>query len=498
MATRTLELPDVGEGVAEGELVEWLVEPGDAVEEDQPVAEVETDKALVEIPSPVDGVVRELHADPGDVVPVGDSLVTFEVDEGSGASERGDETERAPETGAEASRSRPAVAPPSVRRLARELGVDLDAVSGSGPGGRVAAADVRAAAGEGDGGGTESGDEAPPTSRAAEARPAPEAEGDGETPPPVGPGATRERTLAAPATRRLARELGVDLDAVPASERREGEAFVTPEDVRSHAARAGAEAPSEGGAVATGTGAGVERAATPGERVPYRGVRRTIGERMVRSVRAAPQVTHHDRFVVDDLVEWREELQPAAEREGVRLTYTAFVVKAVARALREYPYVNAELDEEAGEILLHEEYNVGVAVATDAGLMVPVVEDADRKGLLEVAEEVRALSERARERTVAREELQGGTFTVTNYGVGGGEYATPILNHPEVAILGTGAIERRPAVEGEGESEAVVARWTLPVSLTIDHRVLDGAVAAAFANRVGELLSDPKLLVLER
>jgi pyruvate dehydrogenase E2 component (dihydrolipoamide acetyltransferase) len=568
MATKEFKLPDVGEGVAEGELVNWLVEPGDEVTEDMPVAEVETDKALVEVPSPYNGTVKELLAEEGQMVPVGDVIITFDVpEEGEASDEAQDETatsaEPEPATGegeaagdetasdADAADEQPAeattgsgeaadepatpsgrvFAPPNVRRLARELGVDIGTVSGSGPSGRVTEADVRAAAEGGDdavSGDESSGEESSNGPRqvtigqnnsAVSKR-----TGDGQTSGRV-ESADRDRTLAAPATRRLADEEGVDLNAVPATEERDGEAFVTSEAVREYAEaqRAAREAEVEATAAASSTAdtadteteaattgadeatAGTEASAAstsemtpegPVERVPYRGVRRTIGKAMERSKYTAPHVTHHDSVVIDDLVEMRAEYKDVAAERDVKLSYMPFVMKAVVAALKEFPYLNATLDEsdpEDAEILLKEYYNIGIAVATDAGLMVPVVEDVDKKSIFQLAREVHDLATRARERKLTRDEMQGGTFSITNFGAIGGEYATPIINYPETAILGLGAIEQRPAVE-DGE---VVAAHTLPLSLSIDHRVIDGAVAGEFTNRVMENLRNPKLLLME-
>jgi pyruvate dehydrogenase E2 component (dihydrolipoamide acetyltransferase) len=537
---KEFKLPDVGEGVAEGELVEWHVAPGDTVAEDQVVAEVETDKALVEVPSPYNGTVAELLAEEGEIVPVGDVIITFDVpDEGdedgsaetTAAAGDGTETVDADETTAdEADDHAPdarVFAPPSVRRLARELDVDLGGVDGSGPGGRITEGDVRAAAASAEvdaGDAADAGDavESKPSGPAAVSfsgqsatsggttdgeSAANEASGAGAAggPEPAG----RSKTLAAPATRRLATDEGVDIDDVPTDGTRDGEAFVTPDDVRAYAEAqraaqdADAAAVAAGGAEAGGTTATAdsaddemvvaETAAEPeGERVPYRGVRRAIGEQMQRSKYTAPHVSHHDTAVVDDLVALRAELKPHAEERGVSLTYMPFVMRAVVKALKEFPVLNAMLDEESEEILYKTEYHLGVAVATDAGLMVPVVRDVDRKGAVELASDLGELVERARERKISREEMQGSTFTLTNFGAIGGEYATPIINYPEVAILGLGAIEQRPVVEN-GE---VVARHTLPLSLSIDHRIVDGADAGRFTNRVIEYLENPRLLLL--
>ncbi len=491
---REFKLPDVGEGVAEGEIVDWLVSEGDTVAEDQPVAEVETDKAVVEVPSPVNGTVRTLHFDAGDIVPVGDVIVTFDVEGEAPGEESDEETEAAEETAESATESASksatekastrTFAPPSVRRLARELDVDLDSVEGTGPSGRVTEGDVRAAA-EGDT--TEPQDEPSEEVREA-AEPAGEQAAEhagsagGQEP------AGREKTLAAPATRGLAKELGVDIDDVPAVEERDGEAFVTAEAVQEYA---------EGGVAAQGApeaDAPQREFVEGGETTqPYRGVRRTIGEQMAESKYTAPHVTHHDTAVIDDLVETRAKLKERAAERDVKLTYLPFVIKAVVAGLEEYPILNSELREEEGEIALKQDYNIGVAVATDHGLMVPVVKHADQKSIVELAEEVNELAAKARDRSISREEMQGGTFTITNFGAVGGEYATPIINYPETAILGLGAIDERPVAE-DGE---VRAAQTLPLSVSIDHRVIDGAEVGRFTNYVMERLTDPELLLLE-
>jgi pyruvate dehydrogenase E2 component (dihydrolipoamide acetyltransferase) len=517
----TFDLPDVGEGVAEGELVRWLVEVGEAIEEDQPLAEVETDKALVDLPSPYAGTVVERHAEEGEMVPVGTTLVSIEVggeaeDEGAVATTSdGDET-AGEDAGTDATGTGPpdgrVFAPPRTRRLARELGVDIGQVDGSAPGGRVTDADVRAAADGPDAPSPRSLDpEATSVMRERDGTDALDAVGEhresADTVEPAAKAAAdrlggadpRDRTLAAPATRRLADELRVDLDAVPTDESRDGVAFVTTAMVREYAERR-REAEAEPAAATDAPDSAVDDAREPspvvgpqpGDRIPYRGVRRSIGEQMERSKYTAPHVTHTDEVDVTRLVETKAELEPYAAEEGVDLTYLPFVMRAVARALPEFPQVNAELDTEREQIVCHDDYHLGVATATDAGLMVPVVEDVDEKGLLELAAETTDKAERARDRSIAREEMQGSTFTITNVGVIGGEYATPIVNYPEVAILALGRIAERPrVVDGE-----VVPRHTLPLSLSVDHRVVDGAVAARFTNRVMELLSAPTRLLV--
>jgi pyruvate dehydrogenase E2 component (dihydrolipoamide acetyltransferase) len=515
---REFKLPDVGEGVAEGEIVSWLVEVGDTVSEDQPVAEVETDKAVVEVPSPVNGTVKEIRAEENEVVPVGDVIIVFEV-EGEEEEAAAQETQETTETEVEederdtsgggeqeqepSTPSGRVFAAPSARRLARELGVDIDNVNGSGPSGRISETDVRRHA-ESDG--TETAEAETATTAASEdgvesavakvddgkaqasARPS----SDDQSGSPAQPSsadqsrADRDRTLAAPATRKLAEEQEIDIDAVPTDEERDGQPFVTPEQVTEYAETQQAAQAADTETIGSGP---TERE----ERVPYRGIRRSIGQQMERSKYTAPHVTHHDEVDVTDLVETRSDLKEVAEEQGISLTYMPFVMKAVVAALKEFPYLNSSLDEDSEEIILKNYYNLGVAVATDAGLMVPVVKSVDQKGMLQISSDMNELVARARDRSIAREEMQGGTFTITNFGAVGGEYATPIINHPETAILGLGAIKEKPRVK-DGE---VVPRKVMTLSLSIDHRVIDGATAGQFANTVKRYLNNPSLLLLE-
>jgi pyruvate dehydrogenase E2 component (dihydrolipoamide acetyltransferase) len=531
---REFKLPDVGEGLAEAEIVDWLVEVGDTVSEDQPVAEVETDKAVVEVPSPVDGAVREILAEPGEMVPVGDVIITFDVEsEARSASDAGGETASEPveestdetevesavepvddaaDAGAEAgngsaessAKGGRVFAAPSARRLARELDVDIASVAGSGPGGRVSEADVRAAA-ESSGESEAPGEDAPKSAveradDAPKSKLGSKSDGSASTTsaPADGPEpAGRERTLAAPSTRKLAEEEGIDLNDVPTDEERDEQAFVSAERVQQYAEaqRAAQEADTQAVQQEAASASADTETKPEGEveRVPYRGIRRTIGKAMESSKYTAPHVTHHDTVVVGDLVETRARLKPKAEERGIKLTYMPFVIKAIVAALREYPVLNSQLNEEDEEMLVKHYHNIGIAVATDAGLMVPVVKDAGEKDMLTIASDVNELASKARDRSISREEMQGGTFSITNFGAIGGEYATPIINYPETAILGLGELKQRPVVE-DGE---VVARWTIPISLSIDHRVIDGADAAQFANTLMEYLSNPELLLLE-
>ena len=551
------ELPDVGEGIAEGEIIEWHVSAGDRVEEDQLMADVETDKAVVDLPAPVTGTVLELHAGEGEMVPVGTVVATIEVEgevEEAVEEENGEALEPTDDAGEPADAAGDATdgstpaddgeaveaatgdgrvfAPPNVRRLARELGVDITAVDGSGPGGRITEGDVRTTAESG--GADDAGDDGDEPKSAVTRVSDEEGDGTGA----AGGGATasgatagggaattatvetadREQTLATPATRNLADELDVDLDEVPTEKTRDGEAYVEEGDVRAFAeAREAAEAaePAAGEAGAGGAAAAPQSAsaAAAGERETreaYTGIRQTIGQQMEKSAFTAPRAAHYDQADVSTLVETRERLKARAEEQGIKLTYMPFIIKAIVAALKEYPELNTELDEDTEEIVYKHYYNIGIAVATDAGLMVPVLKDADQKGMLQIASEVNELASKARERKVSPQEMQGGTFTITNFGAFGGEYALPIINHPETAILGLGSIEQRPVVE-EGETTEssrnasdtaastgeVVARHTLPLSVAIDHRVIDGAEAAQFCNTVIEYLENPELLLLE-
>jgi pyruvate dehydrogenase E2 component (dihydrolipoamide acetyltransferase) len=521
---REFKLPDVGEGVSEGEIVSWLVEEGDTVSEDMPVAEVETDKAIVEVPSPVNGTVREIIPEEGEVVEVGSVIITFDVEgepveEGQteGEAERAAESEAeaggeseaaaadAGETGEVSTDEGRVFAAPSARRVARELGVDIATVEGTGPSGRVTEQDVRQAAESGADTEDDSGGPSP-TSGGSSSGPSPTSGGGGSTgPAPTNvESADRDQTLAAPATRRVAEEQAVDLNEVPASEQRDGEAFVTSEAVMEYAEAQQQAQQADTAQLARGETGPRE------ERVAYKGIRKTIGQQMENSKYTAPHVTHHDQIDVTELVETRSDLKAVAEERGIHLTYMPFIMKAIVAALKDFPYLNSSLDEENEEIVLKNYYNIGVAVGTDHGLMVPVVNDVDEKSMLQIASDMNEKVQKARERTISREEMQGGTFSITNFGAIGGEYATPVINHPEVAIMGLGELKQRPVVvdrEAQSASESangnavstgeVEARYTLPISLSIDHRIIDGAVAAEFANQVLEYLNNPNLLLLE-
>lgn len=405
-----VKLPDIGEGVAEGEIVRWLVKPGDAVKEHQPMVEVMTDKASVEIPAPRTGTIAALHAEEGDVVPVGTVIVSIEVD-GS----------QAP-VGAAAHQATAASSPST------------------------------------------------PAISTATA--------------PVAP-ASGTRIQATPAVRQLARQLGVGLDGIAGTG---PEGAITADDVRRAASTTGAGSPSGTTAEASPTPKSAKTEGANETRVPLRGLRRKIAEHMRRSLDTAAHFTFVAECDMTAVVAHREWLLPRAQKSGVPLTYLAYVVKALIEPLRSYPLLNASLDDETSEVVIRRDIHMGIATATEEGLMVPVIHDVDRRPLLEIAAEIHRLARGAREGKLELHDLQGGTFTVTSTGARGGLLATPILHYPQVAILGVHEVKKKPAVV-DGQ---IVARDMTNLSLSLDHRVVDGALGADFLYAVIERLQHPE------
>ncbi len=434
MAKFEFKLPDIGEGVTEGEIVAWLVETGDTVAENQDVVEVMTDKATVTIGSPKSGQVREVRGEPGTTVPVGQVLMVLEVD-GEGEP----------------------VTPPSRPQLAAipdETEVHASAVG-----------DLK--------------DELPGVVGAV-------------------PG---ERPLAAPATRRLARELGVDLAEVPPSG---PGARITREDVERYAATqrrarsvpvpaASPMPPAEPAANPPPSTVSAIASERGGEqRVPIRGLRKRIYENMARSARTVARFTYVDECDVSELSALRERLKPLAAAEGTRLTFLPFVVKAVVVALGRHPALNCLVDDTRQEMVLRQYCDLGIATATPAGLIVPVLRRAEQKGLIELSRDIERLATTAREGKTRPEDLGGSSFTITSLGKLGGLLATPVVNYPEVAILGVHEIKRRPVVRGD----AIVAADVMCLSLSFDHRIIDGDVGAAFAQTLKACLEEPDRLLL--
>jgi pyruvate dehydrogenase E2 component (dihydrolipoamide acetyltransferase) len=392
------KLPDIGEGVVEGEIVRWLVKVGDRVKEDQLLVEVMTDKATVEIPSPVAGTIQECVGSEGDIVDVGATLIVIETDEEEVPAAA---TPAPPKKAAKkppvatssqqtAAKKTAVLATPAIRKVAREMEIDLAEVSGSGPQGRITAEDVQ----------------------------------------------------------RHAEDLSSSQPAAPPS----GE---------------------------TGT-------------IPYRGLRRKIGIHLSNSKRTAAHYTYVEEVDMTELVQLRKKLLDLESGEN-RPTYLPFIMKAVVAGLRKFPLLNAELDEEKQEIRLKKEYHIGLAIATQEGLVVPVVKDVDKKNLRELTREISRFGEFARAGKLKLDDLQGGTFTITSLGALGGLMATPIINYPEVAILGVHKVTKRPVVQ----DDKVVVRDMMNLSISLDHRVVDGAVAAGFMQYVISFLQAPGLLLLE-
>ena len=377
-------LPDLGEGITEGEIRRWLVKEGDSVNEHQAILEVETDKAVVEVPSPKKGFVQKIRKLEGEIAKVGDVLLTIaeSLEEKKEEKKSFGVVGRLPE-------AEDILATPAVRSLAKRLGVDIEKVKSTGLMGRITEEDVVKASGGG-------------------------------------------------------KDITKD----------------------------------QYGSV---------------ERVTIKGLRRSIAKNLLASMRTAAFVTGMDDADVSALWRLREKEKKTALSKGIRLTFLPFLMKAVQHALKEHPMLNASVDEAGEEIVVKKYYNIGVAVDTSEGLMVPVVKDVDKKTILELAKELQELSEKAKERKIKLEELKGSTFTISNFGSFGGTYATPIINYPDVAILGTGKISDRPWVK-DGQ---IVIRKIISLSLTFDHRVIDGAEAAQFLNKIIGYLEDPDSIFIE-
>lgn len=418
--------PEVGEGVVEVEVSAWHVEIGDRVEVDQPLCEITTDKASMDVASPVAGVVSALHGDVGDLFAVHAPLVTLDVD-GTAPAREAPASEVAP-----AAPARPAPPPASTP--------------------------VPSAA----------------TSAPIAARPA------------ASDPATREATKAAPAVRRRARELGVDLNAVPGTGPG-GRVVQADLDSVTHGPAPSRPLPIAPAALPPAPPAEGDQT------IKIVGIRRTIATRMVQAKQTAPHFTYVEEVDCARLVDLREQLKPLAAAQGVKLTYLPLWAKAVSLALRDFRNVNAWMHTERGELEVKAAHHLGFACDTPNGLMVPVVRHVERKSIFEIAAELVPLFERTRAGKAAREELSGSTFTITGVGSIGGVLATPILNVPEVGILGVNEIKQRPVVLPDG---TIAAHPTTFVSPTFDHRIVDGAVAARFVARLKEIVEAPAVLLV--
>lgn len=407
------KLPDIGEGIAEGEIVKWLVKEGDVVKEDQPIFEVMTDKATVEIPSPRAGIIKKILAQEGQVVPV--ETVVLIIDDGNLASTESKVIE--PEVITESkgfviveeTERKKVLATPATRKFARDNNVDISKVKATGNNGKVTKEDIKAY---------------------------------------------------------LAKDTVETKELI----------LVKPEKYNSYTE----SEPSQ-------------KTTLNEERVPFRALRKKIAENLVRSKHNAPHFMLADEVDVTELVNFRRECKNLAHKKGVKLTYLPFIIKAVVTALKEFPTLNSTLDEEKSELVLKKYYNIGVAVATNQGLIVPVMKDSDKRTIFDSAREIERLSVNARDGKIDLEDLRGGTFTVTNIGSIGGLFSAPIINYPEVAILAVNKIVEKPVVK-DGN---IVIRSMMYLSMSCDHRIVDGAVATLFLNRVIELIENPKVLLLD-
>ncbi|MBM7572228.1 dihydrolipoamide acetyltransferase family protein [Aquibacillus albus] len=425
------KLPDIGEGIHEGEIVKWFIKPGDEIKEDDVLCEVQNDKAVVEIPSPVEGTVKEIHFEEGSVATVGETIISIDAEgyEDAGGDDDAKEEPKQEEKPAEEEEAKPAdtskqeapqedkdsnkrvIAMPSVRKYARDKGVSISEVQGSGKNGRILKEDVDQFL-------------------------------DGGQATAEQPSESKEQEESAPAA--------AEKQPIP-----EGQ--------------------------------------YPETREKMSGIRKAIAKAMVNSKTKAPHVTLHDDVDVTELVAHRKKFKPVAAEQDIKLTYLPYVVKALVSALRNYPILNASIDDETDEIVHKHYFNIGIAADTEKGLLVPVVKNADAKSIFAISQEINELAVKARDGKLAPDEMKGASSTISNIGSAGGQWFTPVINYPEAAILGIGRIGEKPVVR---DGEIVVAP-VLSLSLSFDHRIVDGATAQLALNQIKRLLNDPQLIMME-
>ena len=440
-------LPDIGEGIHEGTIVKWFVKPGDKVQEDDILCEVQNDKAVVEIPSPVEGTVEEILVEEDTMAVVGDVLIRFDAPGYEDLKLKGDEhADEKTEAQVQAT---------------AEAGQDVDKAP-------VEATEnaVPAVAGE--------------VVSAKEV-------------------SVAERVAAMPSVRKLAREKGVDIRQVTGSGKNgrilkgDIESFLNGGQVKSEEAVSQVTETPATEETVTSAAPVVLEGDFPETREKMSGIRKAIAKAMVHSKQTAPHVTLMDEVDVTALVAHRKKFKDIAAEKGIKLTYLPYVVKALVSMLREYPEFNRSLDDATQEIIQKHYYNVGIAADTDRGLLVPVIKHADRKSVFAVSGEINELATKARDGKLAPHEMKGGSMSITNIGSAGGQWFTPVINHPEVAILGIGRISEKPVIKN-GE---IVPAPVLALSLSFDHRMIDGATAQNALNHLKRLLSEPELLLME-
>ncbi|HDS01640.1 MAG TPA: 2-oxo acid dehydrogenase subunit E2 [candidate division Zixibacteria bacterium] len=449
------KFPDIGEGIHEGKILKWHVKKGQEVMEGDPVVNVETDKVVTDIPIPKDGVIKNTYGKEGEVINVGDALVEMEVE--------GEEAEEEAEVKAPPKEGREAEGEPASRTEVAKAKTKTKKIEEKGFGvvGQIEEADTDAFL--------------PATGEGMEAQAAVAAEKE--------PG---RKALATPVARKMAMDLGIDINTV----RGTGPAGrVMKEDIKK-----AFDEKQAGPKVARKPGK-IEIPAEAEDMVEVEEltqIRKTIINRMVQSKFTAPHATAFEEVEVSRLVELRKEKKEELAEQGVKLSYMPFIIKAVSLALRRHKSLNCKLDMENNRVIYQKFYNIGFATDTPEGLMVPVIKNADRKSIIEIAESIKDLSDRARERKIQLDELKGGTFSITNYGSIAGTYGVPVINYPEVAILGVGRIVQRPVVKG-GE---IVPGNVLPLSMSFDHRIVDGADAARFIKDLMAMLADPLTMLM--
>lgn len=443
------KLPELGEGVHEGELVKWLVKRGDSVKEDQPICEIMTDKATMEIPAPFRGTITSVNAKEGEIVKVTQVLVTYDDGSGSSTSKSEAKTEKA----APAAAKQPAPSAPA-----------MSASSNSRP-------SVFSKGASGSAGSTSGGMMAAPSVEA------------------------HSRIAAAPATRKLAREKGVDLSRVEPSG---PNGRVMKEDVERFVNGGGAVSAGTPKMAPTSSFATKFTVPTGGEeRVPFKGLRKKISEKMRLSKDKAAHFTYVEEADCTELVKMRTQAKEMAAAHGIKLTYLPFVMKAMVAALKKYPILNSTLDEATNELVYKYYYNIGLSIQTEDGLTAPVIKDVGNKSVLQIAKEIQDTVERARAKKLTLEDFQDGTITLTNAGSIGGLFATPVINFPEVSILGFNKISRKPVVlTTNGREEIAIRDWTY-FSISLDHRVVDGAIGAEFMKLFIQYIENPALHLLD-
>ncbi len=484
-----IKLPELGENLSGGDVLDIKVAPGDEVAQGQPLVEIEAEKSTVEVPSPVAGRVTKVLVKKGDSIQVGQAFCLIDGKDGEKNGAQTAHAKESPSAGTEpepkAAARQAEIAEPAEAGgdTAEEPGTTPPPPSGpSRPDNRhdkvnQEAADKTTADEQG-----QANADTDPRRKHATPQPSPRI---AATQSGALPSTTAEEIVpAGPATRRLARELGIDINQVPGSA---NGGRVSQEDVKAYVRGLASEVQSSDSATAIPPLPDFERWG-PIERQPLSGIRRKMAEQMSLAWRVIPHVTQHDQADISELESFRKQ----QESNGPKLTVTAFALKAAASALKQFPQFNSSLDAASRQLILKKYIHIGVAVDTDRGLLVPVLRDVDKKSVSELAQELAELADKARQKKLAAEEMQGGTFTITNLGGIGGTAFTPIVNYPEVAILGLSRSRLQPVVK-DGQ---VVPRLILPLSLSYDHRVIDGANAARFTRRIAEMLENPLLMLL--